>query len=105
MIAPLLPISTSVGGAAQDTGSNSNSFRLDDLQVIFESLCDLLSDVSVLPSWFASFDCDPTSADLVQPLVLYLCRCNWYVTTLIPTNCLAVFNVHELSSLIVAAWC
>jgi hypothetical protein len=71
LIAPLLSISS----VAPST--DGSSFRLDELEVIFESLSDLLSDVAVLPSWFASFDCDPTSADLVQPLVQYLCRCNW----------------------------
>lgn len=72
LVAPLLSIHSSVEAA-----SSSADFRLDELEVIFESLSDLLSDVSVLPTWFASFDCDPTSADLVQPLVQYLCRCNW----------------------------
>lgn len=76
LISPLLCIGT-VAPPAGISATDDSSFRLDELEVIFESLCDLLSDVSVLPSWFASFDCDPTSADLVQPLVQYLCRCNW----------------------------
>ena len=80
LIAPLLSINTSgveASGASLDGGAGGSSFRLDELEVVFESLSDLLSDVSVLPGWFASFDCDPTSADLVQPLIQYLCRCNW----------------------------
>lgn len=52
-------------------------FRLDELELILESLGDVVSDLSFLPALFVSFDCDPTSADLVQPLLEYLSRCSW----------------------------
>lgn len=53
------------------------NFRLDEIEIILQSLTDVLSDPSTLPTWFASFDCDPTSADLVQPMIEYICRCTW----------------------------
>ena len=52
-------------------------FRLDELELILESLGDVVSDLSFIPALFVSFDCDPTSADLVQPLLEYLSRCCW----------------------------
>jgi hypothetical protein len=66
-----------VGNAAAVHTSAQAHFRLDELEVIFENLCDMLSDPSFIPSLFISFDCNPTSGDVVQPLVQYVCRCNW----------------------------
>jgi hypothetical protein len=40
-----------------------------------ESLCYLLADDGFLPALFASFDCDPTRSDLVQPMIQYLSQC------------------------------
>ena len=70
---------TSAPTAAQPSASASedSNFRIDELEVIFESLSDILSDSALLPSLFVSFDCNPTSIDLVQPIVQYICRCCW----------------------------
>ena len=43
--------------------------------MVLESLCDLLADDGFLPTLFASFDCDPTRSDLVQPMIQYLSQC------------------------------
>lgn len=68
--------STAPGSAAPAAG-DAGFFRLDELELILESLGDVVSDLSFLPALFVSFDCDPTSADLVQPLLEYLSRCCW----------------------------
>lgn len=48
--------------------------RTEILEMIFESLTDLISDDTLLPALFASFDCHPLAMDLVQPLVQLLTR-------------------------------
>ena len=67
----------SVEAAAASSSASSSAFRLDELEVVFESLSDLLSDRALLPALFVSFDCNPTSTDLAQPLVQYISRCAW----------------------------
>lgn len=54
------------------------NFNLDEMEMILESLGDLLSDPGVIPTLFASFDSDPASADVVQPMIRYLCVCCRY---------------------------
>lgn len=49
-------------------------FTIEELELILESLSDLISDSGFLPSLFASFDCDPTKPDIIQPLIHYLSR-------------------------------
>jgi hypothetical protein len=49
-------------------------FSTEELELILESLSDLISDSGFLPSLFASFDCDPTKPDIIQPLIHYLSR-------------------------------
>ena len=66
-------------GHAEEKSSSGNSlnlFRIDELEVVLESLCDLLSDPSFVPSLFASFDCDPVKSDIVHPLFRYICLCS-----------------------------
>ncbi len=69
--------SGSAAAAPAPSLEDSTFFRLDELELILESLGDVVSDLSFLPALFVSFDCDPTSADLVQPLLEYLSRCSW----------------------------
>ena len=57
---------------------NSDYYRTDEVELIFESLCDLLSDYSLLPTLFVSYDCNGTSVDIVQPLISYICKCSRY---------------------------
>lgn len=52
-----------------------DSFSGEDLEIVFESLCDLFADSAFIPSLFISFDCAPAKSDVVQPLLRYLCRC------------------------------
>jgi hypothetical protein len=54
---------------------NYSYFSVNDLEVILESLCDLLSDSVFIPSLFASFDCDPTKPDVAFPLLKSICDC------------------------------
>ena len=61
---------------AVGTTNASKDFRLEELELIFEMLCDVLSDTTILPSLFVSFDCHPTSVDIVRPLVNHICRCS-----------------------------
>lgn len=53
----------------------STGYSEDDLELILECLCDVLSYPGILPSLFASFDCDPTKPDIATPLVHYLGKC------------------------------
>lgn len=62
--------SPNFGGA-----NNFVPMKLEELEVVIESLCDLLSDSGFLPTIFASFDCDPSSNDIMQPMIQYLCQC------------------------------
>jgi Sec7-like guanine-nucleotide exchange factor len=54
-------------------------FSTEELEIILENFCDLLSDSSFLPSLFASFDCDPTRIDIVQPIVQCICHVARYI--------------------------
>ena len=77
LTSPFVCIPASPLTAAAAPLSETVYFRLDELELILESLGDVVSDLSFLPALFVSFDCDPTSADLVQPLLEYLSRCSW----------------------------
>lgn len=55
---------------------NGAVFGVDELELVLESLCDLLADASFVPSLYASFDCDPTRPDLAQPLLTSICSCS-----------------------------
>ena len=85
--------SSSIVGQGAGGGSISNGssavFSTDELEIVLESLSDLLADPSFLPSLFASFDCDPTKTDIVQPLVKYLGSCKRYTL---------VSEPHELAA-------
>lgn len=48
------------------------SVENDLLEYIIDSLCDLLANPALLPSLFASFDCDPASPDLIQTMVKHV---------------------------------
>lgn len=76
LICPMVKVSIK-GSSCPVSPHSDGGFRLDELECILESFADLLADPALLPSWFASFDCDPVSADLVQPVVEYVCRCAW----------------------------
>jgi Sec7 domain len=69
-----------VGGGAQAQAvvGAPSSFSIEELEIVLESLADLLADLGFLPSLFASFDCDPSKGDIVQPLVKYLTSCMRY---------------------------
>ena len=56
----------------------NTNFNFDEMEMILESLGDLISESGFLPTLFASFDCDPSSSNIVQPLVKYLCQCSRY---------------------------
>ena len=78
IVSPFFQVHDGVAApTATSSGDDDSHFRIDELEVIFESLSDILSDGTMLPSLFASFDCNPTSIDLVQPLVKYICRSCW----------------------------
>ena len=53
-------------------------YKLEALELVLESLVDLVSDAAFLPSLFASFDCDPSKSDIAKPLVVHLSRCTRY---------------------------
>ena len=54
----------------------NTGFSDEELEIILDSLCDLLADSGLLPSLFASFDCDPTRPDIAGPLLRYLGQCS-----------------------------
>ena len=54
---------------------SSLSFSMSKIETVLESLVDLVADEGFMPALFATFDCDTTKNDLVQPLVKYLSRC------------------------------
>lgn len=90
-----------VGGGAQAqavTGAPS-SFSIDELEIVLESLADLLADLGFLPSIFASFDCDPSKGDIVQPLVKYLTSCMRYTLVSEPAE-LNLSGLLEVGGLI-----
>lgn len=75
------------GGNGSGNGSGSNGGgnngplappillnRTEVLEMIFESLTDLISDDALFPALYVSFDCNPLSLDLIQPLVQLLTR-------------------------------
>lgn len=72
-----IPAGDSASTVPLNPAGDTAFFRLDELELILESLGDVVSDLSFIPALFVSFDCDPTSADLVQPLLEYLSRCCW----------------------------
>jgi hypothetical protein len=74
-------------------------FSIDEIEIILESLADLLADPGFIPSLFASFDCDPTKADIVQPLVKYLGTCIRYTLVSEPSE-LALGDIEEIGALI-----
>lgn len=50
-------------------------FSISKIEMVLESLVDLVADEGFLPALFATFDCDTTKNDLVQPLIKYISRC------------------------------
>eukprot|EP01038_Epipyxis_sp_PR26KG_P004477 gene4477-6328_t len=68
------PMKLSLNNNAAAGNIPSTNFKVEELEIILESLCDFLADVAFLPALFSSFDCDPTKADLVQPMIQYLSR-------------------------------
>lgn len=69
-----------------DSNSPNNGYNFDaassnfeELEMILESLADLVSDAGFIPSLYASFDCDPSKPDVVQPLIHLLSRCTRHV--------------------------
>ncbi len=59
-------------------GGGGAVFSVDELELVLESLCDLLADASFVPSLYASFDCDPTRPDVARPLLKSICVCSRY---------------------------
>ena len=93
------------GGSGTLNGGHTNStnssapFSVEELEVVLESLVDLLADPSFLPSLFASFDCDPTKSDVVQPLIRYLGTCKRYTLVAEPHE-LTVGGILEIGALV-----
>eukprot|EP00596_Hydrurales_sp_CCMP1899_P004941 CAMPEP_0119047238 /NCGR_PEP_ID=MMETSP1177-20130426/51980_1 /TAXON_ID=2985 /ORGANISM="Ochromonas sp, Strain CCMP1899" /LENGTH=1905 /DNA_ID=CAMNT_0007021581 /DNA_START=110 /DNA_END=5824 /DNA_ORIENTATION=- len=88
--------------SAQSQLSSSSSgagFTIEELEIILESLADLLADLGFIPSLFASFDCDLTKGDVVQPLVKYLGACMRYTLVSEPSE-LALGGIQEIGALI-----
>ena len=56
----------------------NNGFSDEELGMIMESLCDIISNKGFITSIFASFDCEPTKPDIVKPLFDYLGECSRY---------------------------
>jgi hypothetical protein len=73
-------------------------YGLEELEMILESLADLLADPGFIPSLFASYDCDPLASDIVRPLVHYLCQCARLAISLEPRK---IPQLQELSDLCV----
>jgi hypothetical protein len=55
--------------------------RTEVLEIIFESLTDILCEDAYLPSLYASFDCNPLAVDLVQPLIQLISRATSIILT------------------------
>ena len=55
--------------------------RIEVLEIIFESLTDLLCEDAYLPCLYASFDCNPLAVDLVQPLIQLISRATSIILT------------------------
>jgi len=55
--------------------SSDTMYSSMELEVIFDSLSDLVSDNTYITTLFISFDCDPQRPDILQPLFHYLSRC------------------------------
>jgi Sec7 domain len=83
----------------QPAAGAPSSFSIDELEIVLESLADLLADLGFLPSLFASFDCDPSKGDIVQPLVKYLSSCMRYTLVSEPAE-LALHGLQEVGALI-----
>lgn len=58
--------------------SMTDEFTVPHIELILESLADLVSDSDFMPSLFASFDCDPSKPNIVHMMVNYLSRCTRY---------------------------
>ena len=83
----------------QPAAGAPSSFSIEELEIVLESLADLLADLGFLPSLFASFDCDPSKGDIVQPLVKYLSSCMRYTLVSEPSE-LALHGLQEVGALI-----
>ena len=81
------------------TSNSSTSFTVGELEIILESLADLLADLGFLPSLFASFDCDPSKGDIVQPMIKYLSSCMRY-TMVCESSELSMLGLQEIGALI-----
>ena len=62
-------------GDSRTSASTATGFCEEELEMILESLCDMLSNTGFLTSLYASFDCEPTKPDIARPLVSYLGKC------------------------------
>ena len=78
--------------------SIQNGFSQEELEIIMESLADLVLGRGFIQTLYATFDCDPTKPDIVAPLLGYLSKCT-RVALLLDTTDLGSMN--ELSSLCV----
>ena len=87
------------GAQAQAVAGAPSSFSIDEIEIVLESLADLLADLGFLPSIFASFDCDPSKGDIVQPLVKYLTSCMRYTLVSEPAE-LNLSGLLEVGGLI-----
>ena len=90
---------TAGSSPAHSLHSSPTSFSIAELELILESLADLLADLGFLPSLFASFDCDPSKGDIVQPLVKYLGACMRYTLVTEPSD-LNLSGLQEIGILV-----
>jgi len=66
-------------GMLKGVDDNSDTMYTNtELDIIFDSLSDILSDHTFVTTLFISFDCDPQRPDVLQPLLHYLSRCARY---------------------------
>jgi hypothetical protein len=82
--------------SSAETSKYSGYYSIELLEVILESLQDVLSEPGFLSMMFISFDCDPSRQNIFQPMFSYLCKCSRYVLS-------AEDSLRELGSLEVAA--
>lgn len=57
---------------ADNIPSFAATLEVELLEYLVDSLCDLFSSVSFLPSIYATFDCNPTAPDIAYTLIKYI---------------------------------
>jgi hypothetical protein len=71
-------INVAVANSTAASSAHRDTYSIEQLEMILESLLDALSDSSFLAMIFISFDCDPSRVDIMKPMFSYLCKCARY---------------------------